>query len=90
MVFVNGYTTPSAQQLKHLLSNVIYELYTLHPLKLTSLQYGGVFETYPSSRVTHIIASTLPLSTLKRLKGYVPIITHSLSYIIKVLGMNEL
>ncbi|KAL1465628.1 hypothetical protein WDU94_005182 [Cyamophila willieti] len=50
-IFVNGYTNPSAEELKALM-----------------LLHGGIYHHYESSRTTHIIASNLPHTKIKKLK----------------------
>lgn len=50
-VHVDGYTTPSKEELRQLL-----------------LLHGGGFEHYETPRVTHIIATHLPVSKLRQLK----------------------
>ncbi|CAL1262658.1 unnamed protein product [Larinioides sclopetarius] len=53
-IFVNGLTTPSADELKRLM-----------------IIHGGKFYHYPSSKITHVIASNLPKSKMKLLKRQV-------------------
>ena len=55
-IFVNGYTDPSADELKRIM-----------------MLNGGTFHTYPSKRTTHVIATNLPDSKVKRLIGNEPI-----------------
>ncbi|KAI5749214.1 hypothetical protein M8J76_005611 [Diaphorina citri] len=50
-IFVNGYTIPSAEELKALM-----------------MLHGGIYHHYESSRTTHIIASNLPHTKIKKLK----------------------
>ncbi len=51
-IFVNGYTDPTADELKRIM-----------------MTHGGVYHHYESSRTTHIIASNLPDTKVKNLKG---------------------
>uniref|UniRef100_A0A1B6D5V3 DNA repair protein REV1 n=1 Tax=Clastoptera arizonana TaxID=38151 RepID=A0A1B6D5V3_9HEMI len=52
-IFVNGYTIPPADELKQLM-----------------IKYGGIYHHYHiSSRTTYIIASNLPNTKIKQLKG---------------------
>ncbi|GBL80962.1 DNA repair protein REV1 [Araneus ventricosus] len=53
-IFVNGLTTPSADELKRLM-----------------LIHGGKFYHYPTSKITHVIASNLPKSKMRLLKTQV-------------------
>ena len=55
-IFVNGYTDPTADELKRIM-----------------MTHGGIFHHYQSSRTTHIIATNLPDTKVKNLKGNEPI-----------------
>ncbi|CAH0388778.1 unnamed protein product [Bemisia tabaci] len=56
-IFVNGYTVPSAEELKFLM-----------------MEHGGIYHHYQSPRTTHIIASNLPDTKIKQLKGNLKIV----------------
>ena len=51
-IFVNGYTDPTADELKRIM-----------------MTHGGTYHHYESSRTTHIIATNLPDTKVKNLKG---------------------
>nr|CCA18314.1 DNA repair protein REV1 putative [Albugo laibachii Nc14]CCA18413.1 DNA repair protein REV1 putative [Albugo laibachii Nc14] len=51
VIFVNGYTSPSKEELRRLI-----------------IQHGGDFEHYQTPRVTHIIATHIPLAKLRQSK----------------------
>ena len=51
-IFVNGYTDPTADELKRIM-----------------MVNGGIYHHYKSSKTTHIIATNLPDTKVKALKG---------------------
>ena len=81
VIHVNGFTTPTAAELRQMMAEVrcclrsilIFSLLRDSNLAPTIGQHGGRYETYPTSNVTHIILSNLPHAKIKQLKGCVDI-----------------